>query len=152
MKDIGRKPIIDERAWLRLQSESPADSPSLPLGTNEVTLIDITTGYATFANGGKAVKPYTVLEIRRPNGDLLYSRERNAPRRNRPIPAEKVAELDYMLDQRGSERDRPAGASRLHATGRQDRHQPGLSRRLVHRLHRPLTSRACGSAMTTSAR
>ena len=40
-----------------------------------MTLLDLTTGYATFADGGMLAKPYTVLEIRRPNGDVIYSRE-----------------------------------------------------------------------------
>jgi penicillin-binding protein 1A len=96
MKDIGRQAILDAAKMAGLQSKL-LPVPSLPLGSNEVTLIDITTGYASFANGGKAVKPYTVLEIRRPNGDLLYSRERNTPPLQQTIPPEKVAELDYML-------------------------------------------------------
>ena len=42
-------------------------------------------------------RPYTVLEIRRPNGDLLYSRERNVPPLHQTLPPEKIAELNYML-------------------------------------------------------
>jgi penicillin-binding protein 1A len=96
MKDIGRQAIIDAARSAGLQSKLLA-VPSLPLGSNEVTLLDITTAYASFANGGKAVRPYTVLEIRRPNGDLLYSRERNIPPLHQTLPPEKVAELNYML-------------------------------------------------------
>jgi penicillin-binding protein 1A len=96
MKDIGRQAIIDAARMAGLQS-ALLPIPSLPLGSNEVTLLDITTGYASFANGGKAVKPYTVLEIRRPNGDLLYSRDRNVAPLQQTIPADKVAQLDYML-------------------------------------------------------
>jgi penicillin-binding protein 1A len=96
MKDIGRQAILDAAHSAGLQSKLLA-VPSLPLGSNEVTLIDITTGYASFANGGKAVKPYAVLEIRRPNGDLLYSRERSVPPPQQTIPPEKVEQLNYML-------------------------------------------------------
>jgi penicillin-binding protein 1A len=96
MKDIGRQAILDAAKMAGLQSKLLA-VPSLPLGSNEVTLLDLTTGYASFANGGKAVKPYSVLEIRRPNGDLLYSREANAPALMQTVPAEKIAELNYML-------------------------------------------------------
>jgi penicillin-binding protein 1A len=96
MKDIGRQAIIDAARSAGLQSKL-LPVPSLPLGSNEVTLLDLTTGYAAFANGGKAVRPYTVLEIRRPNGDLLYSRERNIPPLHQTLPPEKVAELNYML-------------------------------------------------------
>jgi penicillin-binding protein 1A len=96
MKDIGRQAIIDAARSAGLMSKL-LPVPSLPLGSNEVTLLDLTTGYAAFANGGKAVRPYTVLEIRRPNGDLLYSRERNIPPLHQTLPPDKVAELNYML-------------------------------------------------------
>ena len=96
MKDIGRQAILDAARSAGLQSKL-LPVPSLPLGSNEVTLLDLTTGYASFANGGKAVRPYTVLEIRRPNGDLLYSRQQNIPPLHQTLPAEKVAELNEML-------------------------------------------------------
>ncbi|HEY7766250.1 MAG TPA: PBP1A family penicillin-binding protein [Aestuariivirgaceae bacterium] len=96
MKAIGRQSILDAAKMAGLQSKLLA-VPSLPLGSNEVTLLDITTGYTSFANGGKAVRPYSVLEIRRPNGDLLYSRERTVPPLHQTVPAEKVAELNHML-------------------------------------------------------
>jgi penicillin-binding protein 1A len=96
MKDIGRQPIIDAARAAGLTSKL-MPIPSLPLGSNEVTLLDITTGYTAFANGGKAVKPYSVLEIHSPNGDLLYNRAQYAEPLQQTLPPEKVAELDYML-------------------------------------------------------
>ena len=98
MKAIGRKIIIDTAHRVGLQSNLKAIA-SLPLGTNEVTVMDITTGYATFANGGRLAKPYAVLEIRRPNGDLLYSHERNAPEAEQVIDKNIIADLNYMLGQ-----------------------------------------------------
>jgi penicillin-binding protein 1A len=68
------------------------------LGTSALSLLDLTTGYIAFASGGFPAKPYAVLEIRRANGDLLYSRSETqnmAPRRI--FPEEKVAELNSML-------------------------------------------------------
>ncbi len=98
MKAIGRDKIVKAARQAGLQSPIKP-IPSMPLGTNEVTVIDITTGYATFANGGVLATPYTVLEIRRPNGDLLYSHERNAPKAKQAIKPEVVADLNYMLNQ-----------------------------------------------------
>ncbi|WP_137389941.1 transglycosylase domain-containing protein [Rhodoligotrophos defluvii] len=95
---IGRKPIIEvaQKAGITSPILSVA---SLPLGTNEVTVMELTTAYATFANGGKAVTPYTVLEIRRPNGDLLYSRAKDAPPAPQVFDPVNVADLNYMLNQ-----------------------------------------------------
>jgi penicillin-binding protein 1A len=41
--------------------------------------------------------PYTVLEIRRPTGELIYSRERNAPAAPQVMPPETIADLNSML-------------------------------------------------------
>jgi membrane peptidoglycan carboxypeptidase len=58
----------------------------------------LTTAYGTFAAGGKRAKAYTVLEIRRPNGDVLYERSKNAPAPVQAVPEEKIAELNSMLN------------------------------------------------------
>jgi penicillin-binding protein 1A len=55
--------------------------PSITLGTDEVTLLDLTTGYGVFAKGGLQLAPYIIEEIRNSKGDLLYSNPiRNPPR------------------------------------------------------------------------
>jgi len=98
MTQIGRKAIIDTAHRVGLKAKL-LSVPSLPLGTNEVTVMDMTTAYATFANGGKLARPYSVLEIRRPTGELLYSRARNAPEAPQVIAQDKIAELNHMLNQ-----------------------------------------------------
>jgi penicillin-binding protein 1A len=67
------------------------------LGTSALTLMDVTTGYATFAGGGKLAEPYTILEIRRPNGDIIYDRAKFAKPQKQVVPEEKIAELNSML-------------------------------------------------------
>ena len=42
---------------------------------------------------------YTLLEIRRPNGELLYSREANAAPPKQVEPVDKIAELNTMMNQ-----------------------------------------------------
>jgi len=46
---------------------------SLTLGGGEVTLLDLTTAYATLANAGELIRPHTVLTITDSAGKLLYS-------------------------------------------------------------------------------
>ncbi|NNF79262.1 MAG: hypothetical protein HKN05_14640, partial [Rhizobiales bacterium] len=95
---IGRKSIIDSAHLVGLDAELRSN-PSMPLGTNEVTVLDITGAYATFANGGRLTKPHAVLEIRRPNGDLLYSRSNNERDTKQVVSPGKIADLNYMLNQ-----------------------------------------------------
>jgi penicillin-binding protein 1A len=71
--------------------------PPMVLGTSSLTLLDLTRGYATFAAGGKLTTPYTVLEIKRPNGDMIYNRAEVAEEPEQVVPEEKIAELNSML-------------------------------------------------------
>ncbi|HHN66705.1 MAG TPA: PBP1A family penicillin-binding protein, partial [Thermopetrobacter sp.] len=93
---IGRQTIIDVARRAGLKSRI-LPVPSMPLGSNEVTVLDLTTAYAAFANGGKRVSPYSVLEIRRPDGTLIYRRDKMEPRPKQTLPAGKVAQLNTML-------------------------------------------------------
>lgn len=47
---------------------------SIALGTSEVSVLEMTGAYATFANGGRAVIPYIIRRIQTEDGDILYQR------------------------------------------------------------------------------
>ena len=49
--------------------------PSLPLGTNEINIIEMAGGYATFANLGYRVEPHLIEKVVDSNGNVLYSAE-----------------------------------------------------------------------------
>lgn len=68
---IGIDSVLDMAQRLGITDDLHPDL-SLALGTGETTLLDMTTVYATFANEGKAVWPYGVLEIRDRDGAILY--------------------------------------------------------------------------------
>ncbi|NVJ70911.1 MAG: PBP1A family penicillin-binding protein [Alphaproteobacteria bacterium] len=63
--------------------------PSLPLGTEEVKLLDLTGAYASIANGGFAAEPYGILEITTLEGQVIY---RKIPSRPRPVLAYPIVE------------------------------------------------------------
>lgn len=72
---------------------------SLALGSNEVTLLELTGAYATFARMGEANTPYGILEIKTAKGKTLYSRERDEPfyKGSQRFNAGAIAQLRYML-------------------------------------------------------
>jgi len=71
---IGRDKVADMASNLGLSGNFPLH-PSISLGTNEVSLLEMTTAHAIIANGGTRVLPYGVLEIREKGGDVLYTRQ-----------------------------------------------------------------------------
>ena len=70
-------------------------TPSLVLGTQDVSLIDLTAAYAPFANGGMAAWPYAVSEIRDGDGKVLYTRSGSGP--GRVVAAQHVAQMNRMM-------------------------------------------------------
>lgn len=46
--------------------------PSLPLGTNEISIIEMAAGYSAFANLGYKVKPHLIEKVVDAKGNILY--------------------------------------------------------------------------------
>jgi penicillin-binding protein 1A len=82
----------------RLGVESPlAPNASLALGTSEVTPLELTSAYASFATAGLKATPYMVLEIRDAKGTYLYRRAELEPWR--VIDEDDALALNGMLYQ-----------------------------------------------------
>lgn len=57
----------------RLGIGSDLDSiPSLALGTNEINIMNMMQGYATFANEGNKIKPHYITKVEDMHGNTLY--------------------------------------------------------------------------------
>ena len=96
MVDVGRKNV--EATAHRVGLTGLIDPyPTMAIGTSSLTLMDMITGYATFAQGGKLSHPYAVLEIHKPSGELLYSHAANEKDEPQVDPYDKVAELNSMM-------------------------------------------------------
>lgn len=60
----------------RMGIESPLNEvPALALGTSDVTLLEMTTAYSTFANGGLLYEPVVITQIQDRSGNILYESE-----------------------------------------------------------------------------
>ena len=90
----GVKRIRETARRLGIESTLPADA-SIALGTGEVTLLELTSAYATLANGGARVLPHGIAEIRNRAGDVLYSRAGSGAGRAAEGPA--VAAMRDLL-------------------------------------------------------
>jgi penicillin-binding protein 1A len=87
---------------------------SLALGTSEVTLLEMTGVYASFAHDGEVVHPYAITSIRDRDGNVLYQRPQTTHLQSAALPW-TIADLDTMLEAvieygtgRGGKLDRPA--------------------------------------------
>jgi penicillin-binding protein 1A len=74
------------------------DTPSLPIGADEVTLLEHTVAYATFPNQGKAVKPHAVLEVRSGAGDTIWRFDRDdAKKPVQALPPQVASDMAFMM-------------------------------------------------------
>ena len=75
--EVGPPAVV--RTAYRLGIESKLEpNASIALGTSEVSVIELVSAYATFANGGLAVAPHVVERIRATDGKTLYTRSTQA--------------------------------------------------------------------------
>jgi len=75
LQDIGIPKLMEFAQKIGITTwneDSSSYGLSLTLGGAEVTPLDLTTAYATFANGGQRVEPVSILRVVKSNGDVLY--------------------------------------------------------------------------------
>ncbi|MBR0773241.1 PBP1A family penicillin-binding protein [Bradyrhizobium diazoefficiens] len=93
---VGRAKIVEVARRFGIKAPLP-DTPSLPIGSDEVTVLEHAVAYATFPNRGKAVTPHAVLEVRTGAGDLVWRWDRDGPKPRQAIPANIAADMAGMM-------------------------------------------------------
>jgi penicillin-binding protein 1A len=93
-QEVGVTTVVDAAHRCGITSQLTPNA-SLALGTSEVTPMELTTAYATFASGGYRVYPYFVTEVDDAGGHPLYKRQ--APTLQRVIASHVNRDLTGML-------------------------------------------------------
>ncbi|HTO39506.1 MAG TPA: PBP1A family penicillin-binding protein [Rhizomicrobium sp.] len=93
-QEVGLRTVISVARRVGITSPLVANA-SLALGTSEVTPLELTAAYATFAAGGIKATPYLVTEVSDRRGRIYYNRSAGAGLRVIPVEANK--DLTAML-------------------------------------------------------
>nr|WP_256437972.1 PBP1A family penicillin-binding protein [Rhodomicrobium sp. Az07] len=94
--DVGRDKLLENVHKIGLTSVRK--TCSMALGDTGIAPLDHTAGFAVFASGGKAIKPYAILELRNTKDELVYSRERDEPVPAQIFKREDIETLNTMLE------------------------------------------------------
>jgi penicillin-binding protein 1A len=94
---VGRAAIVKNAKAMGLRTPLP-DTPSLPIGADEVTVLDHTVAYATFPNLGKAVTPHAILEVRTGAGDVVWRFDRDGPKPRQVLPERVATDMIFMMN------------------------------------------------------
>ena len=80
----------------RLGIASPlVANASIALGTSEVSLLQLTSAYVPFANGGTGVLPHVITRITTRDGKVLYDRSGSGP--GSVISFESLGAMNHMM-------------------------------------------------------
>lgn len=94
----GRAKITETAKMMGLTTPLP-DTVSLPIGADEVTVIDMASAYCTFASDGLRAPPYTAVEIANSSGEVIYRHDLDAPPPRRIIDASTIETMVSMMMQ-----------------------------------------------------
>jgi penicillin-binding protein 1A len=95
---LGRAKIRELAKAAGIRSPLP-DTPSMPIGADEVTVLDHTGGYGIFVNSGMAIKPHAVLEVRNSTGELIWRFDRDGKKPVRVISPQVAMDMNMMMNQ-----------------------------------------------------
>ncbi len=95
---MGRKKIVDTAHLMGIESPLLAN-PSMPLGSNDVTVMEMATAYGVFMSGGYQTDRHTIVQITDSTGKVLYNRVKDEPKPKLVIEEKAIAALNLMLSQ-----------------------------------------------------
>lgn len=95
---IGRGPIVELTAAMGVESPMTAE-PAMPLGTNEMTVIEQATGYGVFMSGGLETNRHIITQITDAAGNVLYDFKDDAREPKRVLSEDATRSMNVMLSQ-----------------------------------------------------
>lgn len=94
----GIQPVIQLARAMGITSQIP-DEPSIALGTAELTLYEMVTAFATFANRGLTIKPQTLLRIETRKGEVIARFDNPVPKPGKRVLSEEHADIMIKMMQ-----------------------------------------------------
>lgn len=93
---MGRGKIVEVTQRLGVRSKLPI-TRSLPLGSAEISVLEMTGAYSVFASGGKAALPYGITRLRSSEGVVLFDRQTLVDPNPQIVAEKKIRQLNGMM-------------------------------------------------------
>jgi len=92
LKEMGVRPVIDYVQNFGFSKDHLPNNLTLALGSMGATPLEVATGFAVFANGGRKIEPFYIDRIEGPGGQIVFSAEPHA------VCAECVSPIKAVSD------------------------------------------------------
>ncbi len=96
MAALGRSKIVETARLMGITTPFP-DTVSLPVGADEIKMIDMVSVNATLANGGHRAVAHAATEIRDSEGKEIYTFAHDGTKPDQIAPPDKVAEMNNIM-------------------------------------------------------
>ncbi|MBS1301058.1 PBP1A family penicillin-binding protein [Loktanella sp. SALINAS62] len=97
-EEVGRELVSTVASGFGIDSELAA-GPALALGVSESTLVEMSGAYAGILNGGSAVEPYGLVDLRLQGDDAPLMDNVGTGMQERVIQERAARQLTYMMNQ-----------------------------------------------------
>jgi len=95
INDVGVDNVISLAQRMGVTGDLP-EVPSIVLGTGSVSVLDMASGYSTFADEGEHIAPSVVTKVTDAKGKVLYERPQA---RDRVMTKDQVDQVNWTLNQ-----------------------------------------------------
>ena len=99
---LGPAQIATQAELMGVGTELPSGNPSIALGSEEVSVLDMATAYATLANDGTSIEPTTIKRVRLASGEILRPDQRIVESAMSPGNAYLLTKVLEQVIQRGT--------------------------------------------------
>lgn len=96
LAQVGPEAVVDVAERMGIVSELDAQ-PSIALGTEEVSPLELATVYSTFSRSGERIDPYRYTKVETRSGDVLFELEE--PETARAIEANVADTVSHILSE-----------------------------------------------------
>lgn len=100
--DIGPGAIATQAKLMGIRTPLPDTNPSIVLGSEEISVLDLATAYATLANNGTTVEPTTIEQVRTGTGEIIRPNQKIVPEAVTPGNAYLLTKVLEQVIQRGT--------------------------------------------------
>ena len=100
--EIGPGAIATQAKLMGIRSKLPDTNPSIVLGSEEISVLDLATAYATLANHGTAVEPTTIEQVRTATGEVIRPNQKVVPEAVTPGNAYLLTKVLEQVIERGT--------------------------------------------------
>ncbi|MGL5116338.1 MAG: transglycosylase domain-containing protein [Beijerinckiaceae bacterium] len=73
------------------------DTPSMPIGSVEMSVMEMAMSYSVFPNLGRKAEGYAALEIHNSRGEMIYRRDRDGPKTVQVVSRQVAEDMNYLL-------------------------------------------------------